>query len=168
MGGTSGGGRRYRSTLSRSGSPPSWHRGALTRRAGAAAAAGECRHACGLYERSLGQWRGEVLADVDLLQAHPVVAEVTCRHGHAMLRFALAAAAAGRHERVLPHLRRLCEHEPFNEQAHAGLIELAAAGQRAAVRRLFGQLKGCRETELDICPGPEVAAAHLRILRQQA
>jgi DNA-binding SARP family transcriptional activator/DNA-binding XRE family transcriptional regulator len=141
---------------------------ALTRRADVAAARGDSRLACALYDRSLGLWRGEVLADVDLLRAHPAVAEVTRQYGQVVLRFARAAASIGRYERALPHLRRLCDHEPFNEQAHAELmLALAIAGQQATALQLFAQLRQRLDAELGIRPGPQVAATHLRILRQQ-
>jgi DNA-binding SARP family transcriptional activator len=142
---------------------------ALARRADAAAAQGDCRLACALYQRSLLLWRGEVLANVDVLRAHPAVAEITRCYGHVVLSFARTAAAIGGHERALPYLHRLCEREPLNEQAHAELMTaLAVVGQQAAALRLFGQLSERLDAELGICPGQQVTATHLRILRQQA
>jgi DNA-binding SARP family transcriptional activator len=142
---------------------------ALTRRAHAAALRGDYHLACAQYQRSLRLWRGEVLADVDLLHAHPAVAEVSRGYGHAVLGFTRSAAAIGGYERALPYLHRLCEHEPLNEEAHAELMTaLAAAGRQAAALHLFGQLRQRLDAELGIRPGPQVAAAHLRILRQQA
>jgi DNA-binding SARP family transcriptional activator/DNA-binding XRE family transcriptional regulator len=142
---------------------------ALNDRARVAAAQGDCHFACALYQRSLGLWRGQVLADVDLLRAHPAVGEVTRLYRHAVLGFARAAAAIGSCERALPHLHRLCEHEPLDEQAHADLMTaLAHTGQQAAALRLFGQLSRRLDAELGVRPGPKVTAAHLRILRQDA
>ena len=141
---------------------------ALTRRAQLAVTRGDHRLACGLYERSFGMWRGEVLEDVDLLRDHPAVAELTRHHGQAVLRFARAASAISCHERALPCLRGLCEREPLNEQAHAELMTaLAAAGQQVTALQLFGQLSRRLDAELGIRPGPQAAATHLRILRQQ-
>jgi DNA-binding SARP family transcriptional activator/DNA-binding XRE family transcriptional regulator len=141
----------------------------LSRRADGAAARGECRLACALYERSLGLWRGEVLADLELLNGYPAVAEVTRCREDVVLRFAGAAAAARRAGRALPPLRALCAREPFNEQAHAILMTaLAATGQQAAAIGVFSELRRRLDRELGIRPGPQVAAAHLRILRQQA
>jgi DNA-binding SARP family transcriptional activator len=86
-----------------------------------------------------------------------------------VLRFAWAAAAARRAGRALPPLRALCAREPFNEQAHAILMTaLAATGQQAAAIGVFSELRRRLDRELGIRPGPQVAAAHLRILRQQA
>jgi DNA-binding SARP family transcriptional activator/DNA-binding XRE family transcriptional regulator len=140
-----------------------------SRRADMAAARGEFRLACALYERSLALWRGEVLADVDLLRGYPAAVEAARRRAEVVLRFARASAASGGHERALPYLRRLCACEPFHEQAHADLMTaLAATGQQAAALRLFEQLSGRLDAELGVRPGPQVTAAHLRILRQQA
>jgi DNA-binding SARP family transcriptional activator len=142
--------------------------GELARRADVAASRGEFRLACALYERSLGLWRGEVLADVDLLHGYPAAIEAARRGGEVVLRFARAAAAGRRHEKVLPHLRRLCAREPFNEQAHAQLMTaLAATGEQAAAVEVFWQLRGRLDSELGIRPGPQIAAVHLRVLRQQ-
>jgi DNA-binding SARP family transcriptional activator/DNA-binding XRE family transcriptional regulator len=142
--------------------------GQLSRRADQAAAQGEPRLACALYERSLGLWRGEALADVDLLRGYPAVAEATRWRGDVVQRFAQTAAAANRHERVLPHLRTLCAREPFNELAHAHLMSaLAATGQQASALRLFAELSRRLDTELGLRPCPQLAATHVRILRQR-
>jgi DNA-binding SARP family transcriptional activator/DNA-binding XRE family transcriptional regulator len=140
----------------------------LNDRARAAAAQGDCHLACALYQRSLGLWRGEVLTDIELLRAHPAVGDVTRRYRHAVLGFARAAAAISSCERALPYLHTLCEYEPLDEQAHAELMTaLAFTGQQAAALRLFGQLSKRLDAELGVRPGPKVAAAHLRILRQE-
>ena len=141
----------------------------LSRVADAASGRGEFRLACQLYERSLGLWRGDVAADVDLLQGYPAAGEAVRRRGDVVLRFARAAAAIGWHERLLPHLRDMCAREPFHEQAHAQLMTaLAATGQQASAVQVFWQLKGRLDRELGIRPGPQLAAAHLRILRHRA
>lgn len=141
--------------------------GQLSRKANAATAQGESHIACALYERSLGLWRGEVLADVDLLRDYPAAAAATRHRGDVILRYARAATAAGRCERLLPYLRDLCAHDPFNEEAHAQLMTaLAAVGQQAAAVRLFGELRRRLDHELGIRPGRQLAATHLRILRR--
>jgi DNA-binding SARP family transcriptional activator/transcriptional regulator with XRE-family HTH domain len=140
----------------------------LSRRADSAAARGEPRLACALYERSLALWRGEVLADIDLLQSYPAATAATRRHGEVVQRFAHAAASVNRQEITLQHLRKLCDREPFNERSHAYLMTaLAVTGQQAAAVRLFGQLRCRLDSELGVRPGPQVAAAYVRILRQQ-
>ena len=142
--------------------------GQLSRHADAACSRGEFRLACALYERSLGLWRGDVVADVDLLQGYPAAAEAARRRSDVVLRFARAAVRVGWYERLMPHLRDMCAREPFNEPAHAHLMTaLATTGQQAAAVQVFGQLRGRLDTELGIRPSPQLAAVHLRILRQQ-
>ena len=142
--------------------------GQLSRRADVASERREFRLACLLYERALSLWRGDVAADVDLLQGYPAAAEAARRRGDVVLRFARVAAAIGWYERPMPHLRAMCAREPFNEQAHAHLMTaMAATGQQAAAIQVFWQLKGRLDRELGIRPGPQLAAAHLRVLRQQ-
>lgn len=141
----------------------------LSGRADAAAAQGEFRLGCALYERSLGLWRGDVLADVDRLHGYAAAVEVARDRCDVVLRFARAAAASRGYERLLPHLRWLCGHEPFNEQAHAYLMTaLAATGHQAAAVQVFWQLRSRLDRELGIRPGRLLDAAHLRVLRQQA
>jgi DNA-binding SARP family transcriptional activator len=143
--------------------------GQLSRHAGTAKAQGQPRLAFALYERSLGLWRGDLLADVELLQGYPAAAEVIRRRGETVLGFARAAASLGWQSQVLPDLRLLCAREHFNEVAHAHLMTaLAAAGQQAAAIGVFWHLKGRLDTELGIAPGPALAAAYLKVLRQQA
>ena len=138
----------------------------LSRRADVASGQGEFRLACLLYERALSLWRGEVAADIDLLRGYPAAAEAGRRRGDVVLRLARVAAAVGWYERLIPHVRDMCAREPFNEQAHACLMTaLAATGQQAAAVMLFGELRHRLDRELGIRPGPQLAAAHVRIMR---
>jgi DNA-binding SARP family transcriptional activator/DNA-binding XRE family transcriptional regulator len=143
--------------------------GQLARRADAAAAQGEPRLACRLYERSLGLWRGDVLAGLDLLLDLPAVVELSHRRDDVVQRFAQAGEACGWYERVLPHLRALCARDPYNERAHAQLIAaLAATGQQVAALRVFGEIRHRLGRTFGIRPGPQLAAASLQIRRRQA
>jgi DNA-binding SARP family transcriptional activator len=47
------------------------------------------------------------------------------------------------------------------------MIALAATGQHASALDAFGQVRRRLREELGMPPGPELAAAHLRVLRQQ-
>lgn len=143
--------------------------GQLSRRADAAVGQGERHLACALYKRALELWRDDVLADIDLLCGYPAVAEATRRRSEVVLRFARTAGTGRWRDQVLPYLRALCAGEPFNEQAHAHLMRvLAAIGQQAAAVELFEQVRRRLDSELGIRPGPQLVAAHLRILHQQA
>src|SRR5215831_12979701 len=141
--------------------------GQLTEDARAARQAGDAAGACELYERALGLWRGEPLAGVELLAGHPALATLARQHAETVIEYAQIASAAGWHERVLSPLRALAAREPLNERAHAQLmIALAGCGQQAEALRVFGDLRNRLDAELAMPPGPDLAEAHLRVLRQ--
>jgi DNA-binding SARP family transcriptional activator len=82
------------------------------------------------------------------------------------MHYAEAAARLGSHDRVLPHLRLLADRDPLNERACACLmITLAACGQQAAAFAAYEQIRRRLDDEFGVRPGPELAGAHLRILR---
>ena len=142
--------------------------GELTRDARDARQAGDAAGAYELYEQALGLWRGEPLAGVDLLAEHPRLAALARQHAETVIEFAQVALAAGWHERVLDALRSLAAAEPLNERAHAQLmIALAGCGQQAEALGLFEDLRARLDAELAMPPGPDLAEAHLRVLRQQ-
>jgi DNA-binding SARP family transcriptional activator/tetratricopeptide (TPR) repeat protein len=142
--------------------------GQIVDNARAARSAGDAGAACGLYEDALGLWRGEPLADVDLLRGHPVVAGLAGRRAAVVLEYAEAASAAGWDERVLPRLEALATAEPLNERAHARLmIALASAGRQDAALRVHEELRRRLDDQLGVRPGPELTDAHLRVLRQE-
>ena len=139
----------------------------LSQRASEADRDGAPDRACRLYEQSLALWRGEVLADVEVLRDHAAVVEIRDRRDEAVRRFAGAALLDSRPDRALPRLRQLCAREPFDERAHALLMTvLAAAGQPAAALQLFEQLRRRLDLELGMRPSSEVTGAHLRVLHQ--
>ena len=86
----------------------------------------------------------------------------------AVLGYAEVADRAGRAERVLGHLAELAAREPLNEKACARLmLTLAALGQQAAALHAYEELRLRLDEQLGVLPGPELARAHLRVLRQQ-
>lgn len=134
----------------------------------AAHGAGAFPAACDRYERALRLWRGDPLADVDLLRAHPIVAALCTQRARAVMEYAEAAAGAGRHERALPYLQSLTAQERLNEKAHALLmVALAGSGQQAAALLVHEELRRRLDDELGVRPGAELSAAHLRVLRQE-
>jgi DNA-binding SARP family transcriptional activator len=140
----------------------------LVGRARAAASAGDAGAACALYEQALELWRGEPLADVDCLRGHPAVIDLGRRWAAATAEYAEAAIGVGLGERVLGHLRALAGREPLNERAHALLmLALAGSGQQAAALHLYDDLRRRLDDQLGVRPGPELADAHVRVLRQQ-
>jgi DNA-binding SARP family transcriptional activator/tetratricopeptide (TPR) repeat protein/DNA-binding XRE family transcriptional regulator len=136
-------------------------------RARAAGSAGDDEAACGRYEQALALWRGEPLANVDLLRGHPTVVGLAREHADTVIEYARAASAAGWHDRVLAPLRELADRDPLNEQAHAQLmIALAGSGQRAESLAVYSGLRRRLDEELAVAPGPYVAQAYQRVLRQ--
>jgi len=142
--------------------------GQLTARARAAAAAGEPGSACDAYDLALGLWRGEPAGDVDALRSHPAVLQLSRARATAVLEYADLADQVGRSDRVLGHLAGLAAREPLNEKACARLmLTLAATGQQAAALHAYEDLRCRLDEQLGVLPGPELARAHLRVLRQQ-
>jgi DNA-binding SARP family transcriptional activator/Tfp pilus assembly protein PilF/DNA-binding XRE family transcriptional regulator len=140
----------------------------LAREAQSAGSSGDLPAACDAYGRALGLWQGQPLADLGTLQQHPSVIAITREWATAACEYGDAAAAAGRHELALPYLVELAGREPLDEKAHARLmVALAGTGQQAAALRVFEDLRRRLDDQLGVRPGPEVAEAHVRILRQQ-
>lgn len=121
---------------------------------------------CDLYERALGLWRGDILADVDLVRGHPAAVEAASLRADAVLGYAEAAVLAGTPARALARLRGLCARDPLNEPAHARLmVALAATGQQAAALQVFADLRHRLDADLGIPPSPVLADAHVRVLQ---
>lgn len=138
----------------------------LARHARTALDLGQAADACELYEQALALWRGEPLAGLDLLRTHPSVTWLHTQWASTVMHYADAAARLGSHDRILPHLRLLADRDPLNERACACLmITLAACGQQAAAFAAYEQIRRQLDDEFGVRPGPELTAAHLRILR---
>ena len=139
----------------------------LVAAARAASSEGDQQATCGMYERALGLWRGEPLADLDILRDHPAVAGLSHRRAEVIAEFARAACAAGMYDRVLGHLRALVAREPLNENAHALLMTvLAGSGQQADALAVFEALRIRLDEQLGVRPGPRLSSVHLQVLRQ--
>jgi DNA-binding SARP family transcriptional activator len=137
--------------------------------AGQAAASGDAARACQRYEQSLRLWRAEPAADIELLQGHPAVIELSQRRSSLIVDYAATAETAGLHEQVLGHLQALAGRALLDERVHARLvIALAATGQQAAALGIYENMRRRLDDELGILPGRELAEAHLRVLHQQA
>ncbi|HZR52904.1 MAG TPA: BTAD domain-containing putative transcriptional regulator [Streptosporangiaceae bacterium] len=128
---------------------------------------GDRPRACELYERALGLWRGEPLADLDVLRDHPAVIGLCRRRADVIAEYAQAACAGGMYDRVLGHLRGLVAREPLNENAHALLMTaLAGTGQQADALAVFEDLRIRLDEQLGVRPGPRLSSVHLQVLRQ--
>jgi DNA-binding SARP family transcriptional activator/tetratricopeptide (TPR) repeat protein len=143
--------------------------GQLSDRARRSVAAGDAGEACRLYGQALRLWRGQPLADLDIVRGHPVVAGLDRRHADVVIEYADAAGAAGLPGDAVRHLWALAGREPLDERAHARLMAaLAACGQRAAALGVYEGLRLRLDEELGVRPGPELAEAHIRVLRHEA
>jgi DNA-binding SARP family transcriptional activator len=136
-------------------------------RAAAARAGGDDVAAVECYEHAVGLWRGEPLADVDVLCGHPGITALRQELAGVLLRYAELACALGQYDRVIPRLQALADAEPLNEPAHARLmIALAGSGQQAAAIRVHEDVRTRLDRELGLSPGAELAEAYVRVLRQ--
>jgi tetratricopeptide (TPR) repeat protein/transcriptional regulator with XRE-family HTH domain/DNA-binding SARP family transcriptional activator len=139
----------------------------LTANARTAQDHGDHAAACHLHEQAASLWRGEALADVDLLRGHPAVIALTRQRAESVVDYARIASAAGWHDQVLPLLHDLARAEPLNEQAHAQLmIALAGTGQQAEALQAYDALRRRLDDDLGMPPGPDLARAHQLVLRQ--
>ncbi|HEV2376606.1 MAG TPA: BTAD domain-containing putative transcriptional regulator [Streptosporangiaceae bacterium] len=140
----------------------------LAGRAQQAVAEGNAGAGCALFERALGQWRGQPLVDIEILGSHPAVTALARRRDDVVIEYAAAAFRAGAPGQVVTHLEALTARQPLDERAHAQLMNaLAASGQQAAALRLYQELVRRLDNELGVRPGTELAAAHMQVLRQQ-
>jgi DNA-binding SARP family transcriptional activator/DNA-binding XRE family transcriptional regulator len=139
----------------------------LAARATAAQARGDDADACKLYEDAARLWRGDPLADVDLLSGHPGITLLRYQLTSVLLRYAELACALGQSRSVLPMLQALAVSEPLNESVHARLmIALAGTGQQATAIGVYEDLRTRLDRGLGLYPSKELAEAHLRVLRQ--
>jgi DNA-binding SARP family transcriptional activator len=141
--------------------------GRLADRAREAGRSGDAEAACDLYAQALGLWRGEPLADLDLLSGHPAVVSLARRRADVVADFVETAIAIGRHGHALPHLQAAAERDPLDERAHAWLmIALAGTGQQAAALAVYDRVRQRLDEQLGVRPGAILAQAQARVLRQ--
>jgi DNA-binding SARP family transcriptional activator len=139
----------------------------LVGRAQAARRLGDFAAACERYAQALSLWRGEPLADLDLLSAHPAVTGLARRRAEIATDFAETAIEAGAPGRALPHLRALADSDPLDERAHGWLmLALAGTGRQAAALAVYDQLRHRLDEQLGVRPGAGLEQAYMRVLRQ--
>jgi DNA-binding SARP family transcriptional activator/tetratricopeptide (TPR) repeat protein/DNA-binding transcriptional regulator YiaG len=142
--------------------------GQLVGRARAAASAGEPGAACDAYEQALALWRGEPVSDVDALRGHPAALQVSRACAAVVLEYTDLADQVGRADHALGYLADLAAREPLNEKVCARLMRtFATLGQQAAALHAYEGLRLRLDEQLGVLPGPELAEAHLRVLRQE-
>ena len=126
--------------------------------------------AVGEFVAALELWRGPSLAGNEVsVHAQAVFAEIDRERIVIALEAADAALAAGQSRKVLAALREVAALHPLDEPLQARLmLALAAAGYQAEALSTFRGISARLSEELGIEPGPELRAAHQRVLRQQA
>jgi DNA-binding SARP family transcriptional activator/Tfp pilus assembly protein PilF/DNA-binding XRE family transcriptional regulator len=141
--------------------------GRLLTDARASCSRGDGEAGCSLYQQALELWRGEPLAEVDLLRGHPEVTRLSRQRAQTVIEYADVAFQAGSYDRVLGPLRELAARERLNELAHAQLmVALAGSGQQAEALAVYYDLCRSLDEQLGMPPGRELAEAHQRVLRQ--
>jgi DNA-binding SARP family transcriptional activator len=122
------------------------------------------------YAEALDRWRGSVVSNLrqSALRQHPAVVAASGRRLIAALAYADLALASGRPHHAVERLQALVSDEPLHEGLHARLIlALAATGRQAAALSRYDDLRARLAGELGLEPGPDLRAAHVRVLRQE-
>ncbi|MEU6075427.1 BTAD domain-containing putative transcriptional regulator [Micromonospora sp. NPDC047074] len=129
-------------------------------------AAGNPEEAARLLRGGLALWRGPALGGAAGAFVATAAAGLDERRLAAHERLAAVELDLGRFAEVAQTLRPLVSAHPLRETLVAGhLLALAGGGQQAAALRLFEETRLRLVEELGVEPGPELAAAHLRVLR---
>ncbi|MFB9236533.1 BTAD domain-containing putative transcriptional regulator [Plantactinospora siamensis] len=117
---------------------------------------------------ALSLWRGAPLTGATGAFVAAAAANLEEQRLAACEDLAEAELALGRYATVATELRPLVNAHPLRERLAAQLIlALAGSGQQTAALALYGEVRARLEEELGVEPGPYLAAAQLRVLRQQ-
>ncbi|MDT9689871.1 BTAD domain-containing putative transcriptional regulator [Streptomyces sp. P9(2023)] len=146
------------------------HFRSLREEARRAIAGGDAAKGVGLLVDALGMWGG--LAGTGLpprVAAHPLFTALNQEY-LATVKEAADAALTTDHthgELVLSLLQQAGHHYPFDEALYARLVTaLAALGRQAEALAVHASVRSRLVDELGVDPGPELRAAHERVLRQ--
>jgi DNA-binding SARP family transcriptional activator len=120
------------------------------------------------YVDSLRLWRGRAGGGfTHKSTALPIFAAIDDEFYAACTEAAELAVSLGRPTRVLASLQLAASMAPFHEPVQASLIStLGAAGRQAEALSLFREVRTRLADEIGIDPGPELHAAHRRVLSQ--
>jgi predicted ATPase/DNA-binding SARP family transcriptional activator len=133
-----------------------------------AAAAGDPVRAEELLREALGLWRGPALADVrDAPYAPAQTARLDGLRLDALEEWAAALLASGGDPAPLVReVEVAAAAHPLRERLRALQIRaLAGAGRQARALAVYEEVRGALADELGADPSPELAAAHLAVLR---
>ncbi|MEU6389583.1 BTAD domain-containing putative transcriptional regulator [Streptomyces sp. NPDC046939] len=137
----------------------------LTARAAAAPAPAD-RSA--LLTQALDLWRGPAYADfADAEFARPVAARLAEERLTALEERAAARLELGEHAALVGELAELTAAHPLRERLRAlHLRALYAAGRQSEALAAYEDVRARLAEELGVDPGPELAALHTALLRQ--
>ena len=125
---------------------------------------------CGadLMAEALAEWRGPAACDVEPhVRSHPIFTALDWEYLAAIREFADTALGAGRAELAHPVVRLAAGTHPLDESVQARLVLLlAAAGQRSEALDTFRAVRERLADELGVDPGPDLRAAHHRVLNE--
>ncbi|WP_207928920.1 BTAD domain-containing putative transcriptional regulator [Actinomadura sp. 6K520] len=125
--------------------------------------------AAGLFDEALGLWRGPALADVRAPFAAAQAARLEEERASVVEDRGEAALRGGDAGAVVPVLRGLVDAQPLRERARALLMRaLHACGRQAEALAVFEEGRRILAEELGADPSPELAGAHVAILRGEA
>ncbi|WP_212995890.1 AfsR/SARP family transcriptional regulator [Winogradskya consettensis] len=131
-------------------------------------AAGRDRAGLDRYAQALRLWHGTAADTLaDSAAATATFAKIDSEFFDAVIAATALAVPAHQGARMLAPLRLAASVGRFHEPVHAALVTaLAAAGQQAAALSAYRVIRERLTGELGIDPGPELQAAHRRVLTQ--
>ncbi|MEU6730419.1 BTAD domain-containing putative transcriptional regulator [Nonomuraea wenchangensis] len=129
-----------------------------------ALAAGDPGRAAGLLREALELWRGAPLADAPHAEdAASALEELRLAATEDRVQ---ADLDLGRHRELAAELRGLVAAHPLRERPRAQLMRaLYGSGRQAEALTVYDEARRILDEELGVAPGPELAAAHLAVLR---
>ncbi|WP_188190832.1 BTAD domain-containing putative transcriptional regulator [Nonomuraea sp. SYSU D8015] len=129
-----------------------------------ALAGGDPGRAASLLREALELWRGAPLADAPYAEAAATALEelrLTATEDRVQADLDL-----GRHRELVAELSQLIAAHPLRERLRAQLMRaLYGSGRQAEALTVYDDARKVLDEELGVEPGPELAAAHLAVLR---
>ncbi|MGM1058739.1 BTAD domain-containing putative transcriptional regulator, partial [Saccharothrix sp. Mg75] len=139
---------------------------ALVDDAASALAAGDGALAEHRYREALDLWRGDV-AVADLAAVRPDVTRLLAARLDAAEGLFTASVAVGRHDEVIPDLRRFVTEHPERERARAQLmLALYRAGRQAEALGVYDEGRRVLAEEHGVQPTERLRDLHRRVLAQ--
>ncbi|MGW4062635.1 BTAD domain-containing putative transcriptional regulator [Amycolatopsis sp. NPDC004747] len=127
-------------------------------------------HAGERYRAALGLWTGQVATGCPRHVAeHPLFAAVEMEYLQALREAFDVLAEAELPEEVVSALREASNRYPLDESLLARLVlALGLTGRQAEAFTAYETARRCLADEFGVGPGPQLRAAHDRVLRQAA